>query len=189
MEQLPDAFCIDVRNHFNTGDNIAFAIDNGRLLTKTVEAGVKIVIPHGFKRRMLHKRYYSCLSEHPGGRKQYHSTRRYFHWPAVAVDCFTTDGQCPHCTRSRVDVRKHVKKLKPFPERTPLESVEIFVLGELIRTPRGHQYLLVITDRHTKLVRTIPVKTDSALEVARNLVHEWVFNYRPPVELLADNGG
>lgn len=39
------------------------------------------------------------------------------------------------------------------------------------------------------MIETIPLKTISAAAVARQLVHHWVFNYGPSIDLLADNGG
>ena len=53
---------------------------------------------------------------------------------------------------------------------------------------RGNKYLLVIVDRFTKLVRTVPLKGISASEVARAFVTHWVFSYGPPADLIADNG-
>lgn len=63
----------------------------------------------------------------------------------------------------------------------------IDVLGELIRTLRGHQYILIITERFPKLVRTITQKRITALTVAKAFVTYKVFVYGPPVPLLSDN--
>lgn len=78
--------------------------------------------------------------------------------------------------------------MKLFRATAPLESVAIDILGELIRTPRGQKYILVITDRFTKLVKAIPRKRMSAGEVAKLFVNHWVFNHGPPTELLSENG-
>ena len=64
----------------------------------------------------------------------------------------------------------------------------IDIVGELLRSPRRNKYLLVIVDRFTKLVRTVPLKRITASEVARAFVNHWVFGYGPPAELIADNG-
>lgn len=94
----------------------------------------------------------------------------------MAVDCYATVRRYPHCARNSIKLRQNVTELKLYPEKAPLGSVAIDVLVELIRTTRGNLYLLVITDRYTTLVETIPINTDSALELARHFVHEWVFN-------------
>ena len=57
-----------------------------------------------------------------------------------------------------------------------------------MRTPRGNRYLLVIVDRFTKLVKTVPLKNISASSVARAFVTHWVFKFGPPTDLISDNG-
>lgn len=69
----------------------------------------------------------------------------------------------------------------PLSCKAPLENVAIDVIGELITMSRENKCLLVASDRITKLVKTVPMKTDSAMEVARHFVHELVFNL--PAEL------
>ena len=86
-------------------------------------------------------------------------------------------------------MRRNVEQLQLFPATEALTSVCIDILGEFIKTPRRNEYLLVITDRFTKLTKTIPMKGISAAEVAKCFVNEWVFNYGPPKELISDNGG
>ena len=117
----------------------------------------------------------------------YNRIRRHFYWPALAIDCYITVRNCPDCSRNIIKLRKNVGSLKLFPAKAPLESVCIDILGELIRTPRGHRYLLVITDRFSMLVRTIPLKTVSAVEVEKAFVNNWVFTYGPPEDLISDN--
>ena len=78
--------------------------------------------------------------------------------------------------------------LKLFPARAPPEFVAIDILGELIKTPRGSCYMLVISDRFSKLVRTVPLKKVTASEVAKAFIHHWVFPDGAPVWLLSDNG-
>lgn len=46
----------------------------------------------------------------------------------------------------------------------------------------------MITERFTKLVKTIRLTGISAVEAAEEFVHTWGFNYRPQSDLIADNG-
>ena len=87
----------------------------------------------------------------------YKTLSRQFFWPALAVDCYAVSRNCAECARERVTLRQHSKELKLFPAKAPLESVSIDILGELVTTKRKNRYLLVICDRYTKLVRTIPL--------------------------------
>lgn len=54
--------------------------------------------------------------------------------------------------------------------------------------PRSNRYLLVITDRFTKPVLTVPLKGVSAAEFPQQFVNSWVLSYGPPTALIAENG-
>lgn len=53
---------------------------------------------------------------------------------------------------------------------------------------RRNRYILIISERYQKMVKTIPMKTESAEEVARYFNNEWVMNFGTPVEVLSDKG-
>ena len=162
VTQQSDAFCMDIRRRLNEGVVMAFGFNDAGLLIRKSEIGPQIVIPHVLKARVLHIHHYARLAGHPGGRKLYQTIRRYMYWPASAVDCYATVRRCPTCARNRIKLRKNVTELQLFPAEAPLELVSIDVLGELIKTARGHEYLLVITDRLTELTKTVPMKGLSA---------------------------
>lgn len=85
-------------------------------------------------------------------------------------------------------IAQQCERTPTFPAITPLESVATDLLRKLIGTPRGTRYLLVISHIFTKLVKTVPMKTDSAAGVSKHFANQWAFNYGPPCELLSDNG-
>jgi transposase InsO family protein len=62
------------------------------------------------------------------------------------------------------------------------------ILGPLPRTNHGNMFLLMISDRYTKVSRTVPLRTVMTLSVARAFVDKWVYLYGLPVSLLTDKG-
>lgn len=46
-----------------------------------------------------------------------------------------------------------------------------------------------MTDRYSKLTRTVPLNRITAENVAQAFISHWVFTYRAPVKILSDNGG
>lgn len=187
VAQLSDPFCTTIRQKINEGVLIPFDVSEDGLLIRKVSHD-QIVIPHALKERVLHIHHHARLAGHPGGRKLYMSIRRHMYWPALSVDCYATVRRCPTCAKNRIKLRSKSNPLKLFPASGPLESVAIDIFGPLLKTGKGNEYLLVISDRFTKLTKTVPIKSTGAGEVARAFTHEWVFNYGPPKELLADNG-
>ena len=100
----------------------------------------------------------------------------------MSLDVHATVRACADCPRERISLRKHANYLKLFPATTPLEFVSIDILGELKETPapRNNRYLLVITDRYSKLTRVVPLKRITAYTVAKAFCESWVFVYGPP---------
>jgi Integrase core domain len=78
--------------------------------------------------------------------------------------------------------------LKLFPAKGPLESVAMDILGPLPKSKHGNRFLLVITDRYSKVTQTVPLRAITALSVARAFCEQWVYVYGAPVTLLTDNG-
>lgn len=112
----------------------------------------------------------------------------YFYWSATAFDCYTIRRSCTECGKDVVELWKFWTKLTFLRARAPLTYIATDILGEVVRPKRGYRDLLVITDRFSKSVRTVPVKRITVAAVARAFVFHWVFIYIPPVTLLSGNG-
>ena len=104
------------------------------------------------------------------------------------MDVYQTVKKCSHCAREAGLLRKRKQHVSLFPAHEPLEFLAIDILGPLPKTPRGNQFILVVCDRFTKLVRTIPLRTITSLAVAQAFCYHWVFVYGMPKTLLSDNG-
>jgi hypothetical protein len=78
-----------------------------------------------------------------------------------------TVRHCIVCAKNRVTERKRTSFLKLFPASGPLEFVAIEILGPLPKTEHGNRFLLVISDRFSKLTITVPLRTITALDVAK----------------------
>ena len=172
----------------NNGKPVPFADDVNGILVRTALTHPQIVVPHELRARVLRAAHYHKLSAHPGGRKLYQKLRMHFYWPSMAVDAYGVVRNCVTCARNRIKLRKYASALKLFPARAPLEQVAIDLLGELIQTPRGNRFLLVITDRYTKLTKVVPLKRITSETVSQAFVQHWVLNYGSPSYVLSDNG-
>ena len=173
------------------GVTCPFKLDKRGLLVRTspVDKSEQIVVPEDLRSRVLFLAHFPRMSGHPGGTRMFSTLRRQYYWPSMAMDVHATVRGCPECAKERINLRKHASFLKLFPAAAPLEFVAIDILGPLRPTPAGNKYLLVITDRFSKLTKTVPLKTVTSFNVATAFCRNWVFVYGPPVYLLSDNGG
>ena len=78
--------------------------------------------------------------------------------------------------------------MKLFPATAQLDSVAIDILGPLPKSSRDFIFMLVISNRFTKLTQVVPLKRITAYDVAVAFVEHWVFKYGAPTTLLYDNG-
>jgi transposase InsO family protein len=106
----------------------------------------------------------------------------------MASDVAETVRNCATCAKNRIKERTRTSFLKLFPASAPLEFVAIDILGPLPKTGHGNRFLLVITDRFSKLTRTVPLRTTTALVCARAFCDPWVYAYGAPRHVLTDNG-
>jgi hypothetical protein len=79
--------------------------------------------------------------------------------------------------------------MKLFPPSAPLEFVGIGILGPLRGTKRGNRFLLVITERFSKVTKVVPQRNITADDVAVAFFVHWVSYFGPPLILVSDNGG
>jgi hypothetical protein len=96
--------------------------------------------------------------------------------------------RCDVCARNRIAEKRKTSPHNLFSAKGPLESVAMDILGPLPRTKHGNRFLLVIADRYSKVTKTIPLRTVTALSVSRASCDHWAYVYGPHVSLLTDNG-
>ena len=78
--------------------------------------------------------------------------------------------------------------MKLFMAEKPLEYVAADILGPIPRTKHGKRFILVVTDRFSKLTKTEALRSITSLSVAKAFCRTWVYNFGTPKKLLTDNG-
>jgi hypothetical protein len=113
--------------------------------------------------------------------------RRSLVWHRMTADVYETVQNCV-CAQNRISENRRTNPLKLFPAKGTLESVAMDILGPLPSTKHGNRFLLVITDRYSKVTKTVPLRVVTALYVTKAFCDHWGFAYDAPVSLLTDNG-
>ena len=189
--QRTDDFCQTVMTRQHMLKDSRFFEDRYGVLRRVDphdEDDSQVVVPKALRARILSLAHYPKLAGHPGQTRMYYTLRRSYYWPHMAADIFDTVKNCHQCAKNRIRLRKRTNPLALFPATVPLRSVAIDILGPLTTTKRKMRFMLVITDRFTKLTQVVPLRTITALNVANAFVEHWVFKYGPPETLISDNG-
>lgn len=135
-----------------------FEIDDNKRSVRTNDKGIKIFAWKFIKNGILYIKHYSLLASHQGGRKLYYKTWNYFHCPALAVNCGTSVQICLHSALNRLNLRNIVAIIKLFSIKEQLRSVCLHIYGQLIRTSWKNEHVIVITDRFSKMPKTVPCR-------------------------------
>ena len=80
------------------------------------------------------------------------------------------------------------KGSEAVPRGGPLGVRRGGLLGPQPKTAHGNQHVLVITDRFSKLTRSISLRTTTFSVVANGVLNNWVYVYRALRNVLTDNG-
>ena len=130
-----------------------------------------------------------ALAGHPGIKKTIQQIKRRFNWPGL--DKFVTDfvKSCPDCRRAKAIRHKPFGPLRflPIPER-PWSSLSMdFIEG--LPPSDGHDSILVVVDRLTKMSIFIPThKTLTSPQLARLFIQHVFAKHGVPIDIVSDRG-
>ena len=146
------------------------------------------VVPKRLRAKILYLAHHPRLVRRPGGTRMYSNLRREYYWPHMANDAFSTIRNCAPCAATWGTLVRHQKDLKLFPAAGRLDFVAMDLLGPSPKTTHGNRHVLFMTDRFTKLTRSILLRTTTASVVANAVLGNWVYVFGAPRYVLTDNG-
>ena len=188
-EQANDPVCQRYVALSNTTNSVFSLDEHGTLIrTSSLDGSKQIVVPRSLQQRLLYLSHYPLLAGHPGGTKLYETLRIQYYWMFMAHDCYETVRSCGDCAKARGAAQQTRRPLRLFPPSGPFEFIGMDILGPLTRSADDSRFVLVMTDRFTKLARAIPLKSATAKVVAETFLESWIFPYGIPDIVLTDNG-
>lgn len=125
---------------------------------------------------------------HLGPAKCASVARREFLWPGM-LQAFRNEVQsCDTCKACKPRTRNnHVPMGLSRVANTPFQRIALDHFGPTVRSRRGHRWLLVVVDIHTKFVLLKPCKTGKAAEVVRFLEDSVFLAFGVPEVVISDN--
>ena len=186
--QKADKECQQFAN--SVGIASQFDFDNRGILVRKAEidGALQKVIPRKLRERVIALSHKPITQGHPGETRLYNTMRHSYYWPFMSGDLAEHVKTCRSCVMARGLLHKKQHKTKVFPPSGPLDDIAMDLLGPLPQTRNGNQFILVITDRYSKLARAIPMNKTTAPFVAAAVLNNWIFCYGIPNTILTDNG-
>jgi hypothetical protein len=135
-----------------------------------------------------------CMLHDPPtrGHLGYHKTRKaveqVFYWPSMGDTILDYVRSCGSCQRNKTQRGKPAGLLQPLPvPEEPWSSVSMDFIVQLPKTSSGHDAILVIVDRLTKMTRFVPCDTEISAKGTATLFFREVFrSFGMPREIISD---
>lgn len=177
----PDAF----EDSPNLEELQKFIVQDGLILR---DRRVTLADDLDLKKEILQENHDSVLSGHPGSKKTLESVKRGYYWFRMQKEIAQYTSTCEVCNRSKPSRSKPKGLLKPLPvPARPWSSISMDFITNL-PSSQGHETILVVVDRLTKMASFIPCvgTKPNGLYTAR-LVFDNIFRHHGlPSDIVSD---
>ena len=132
-------------------------------------------------------------SAHDGGhldvKKTAEKMSERFNWPRGRASVTAYCKECQLCDQRKQPSTTPKAELVPSSELSPMQRIEIDVLGGLPMTHIGKCYVLVACDTYTKYMQAWPMRSQMAQETGMTLYRNWFTVHGVPERVHSDQGG
>lgn len=170
--QAEHRYCQNI--HFMLGIAPVWVYTKTGLLCRKslVDGSSQVIVLLKYQTTVLYSAYFPKLAKPPDVRRMYDSLGRQYYWSYTPMDVQTLVLQRRLCRRRRPS-ETHQQLHKLFPSSVLLEIIAIDILELLQQTKQGNQFIVVLTDRFTKLTRAHYVTKSTAPHVATVVLEHW----------------
>ena len=165
------------------------------LLYQEEERTLKLAIPSvsgsefsALKEKIISECHDTAYSGHLGIENTYQLVKRSYTWPGMKADVALYVSRCPTCQTTKNANQKPAGLLQPLqiPEQK-WSSISMDFIMQLPKTRAGHDAILVIVDRLTKMIHLVPTTTEVTAEETADLLIKFVFKYHGvPISIVSD---
>ena len=122
---------------------------------------------------MIHNNHDLAIAGHSGYIKTYAKIARAYYWPNMGKDIRKHVQECDACQRTKSVNHPPIGKLQPLPiPSRAWESIAMDFLGPLPQSISGHDMILIIIDRLTKMAIFIPTYSTASSKDTAELFYE-----------------
>ena len=166
--------------HLNDG-NVSLCIPEGHFIKPK---GLRTRVP--LREALLRECHDSPCMGHRGTNKTFLAMRKLFYWPNMARTIGKYIRSCKACNRAKSSTRQRIAIHPNMCPKGPFHSLTMDFVTDLPEV-KGKNQILVVVDRFTKKLWTIPLNgTATTIDVAQKL-HKHIFRERGlPLQIISD---
>uniref|UniRef100_A0A146M517 RNA-directed DNA polymerase n=1 Tax=Lygus hesperus TaxID=30085 RepID=A0A146M517_LYGHE len=147
----------------------------------------RLLVPSKWREQVVRQCHAPPWHGHRGRDKTWQYLRSRYYWEGMKADVARMVRSCESCSRLKAGGPKAPIQMVQIPGQ-PMELVSMDIVDPGVRTPEGYRYILTHIDHATRYAGAIPLKTQTAEEVARVFVKDIVLRWGTPKQLLTDQG-
>ncbi len=124
--------------------------------------GLQICVPNhvSLKQKIMYEMHAAPYSGHLGTGNTERNIAQHYWWPHLQAEVTEYVKTCPVCQRNRKPTHKPYGEMLSLPvPRDTWTSVSMDFVTGLPTTPRGHDSIMVVVDRMSKMVHLIATQT------------------------------
>ncbi|KAL4101226.1 hypothetical protein QTP88_021246 [Uroleucon formosanum] len=131
----------------------------------------------------------SILGGHAGVEKTIKKIKRQFNWPGLKVDVKNYIKNCESCQKNKI-TNKKIKQPMVITSTSskPFEKIFLDIVGPLVTTVSGNNYILTMQDDLTKYSLGVPLPNHTGNTVAEAFVVNFICSHGIPETILTDQG-
>ncbi|GJP36238.1 hypothetical protein CLOM_g20769 [Closterium sp. NIES-68] len=140
-------------------------------------------------RQLLLEEYHDVLyAGHFGSNKTLTGIAKHYYWPLLAEDVQKFVTSCDTCQRMKSSKQKKAGLLQPLPvPEQPWQVVSLDFITGLPPTTSGHNAILVVIDKFSKMGHFIPTHTTARTEETAQLFVRYIISQHGiPTTLISD---
>ena len=147
-----------------------------------------MVIPRALRVEILMEYHNSKIGGHQGVMRTYERIRSLYYWPSLFKDVQNWVLACGDCQSGKGNPSLRVHSPGNIVPQYPAQVVSMDLTAALPLTPRGYKYLMMCQLMFSGYVIAIPLKTKSALEVAKGYYQHVFLRFGASEALRSDRG-
>jgi transposase InsO family protein len=167
-----------------------YTVEDKLLYYRTDEFGPwRLCLPDiPYRKTVIHNNHDLAIAGHPGYTKTYAKIARAYYWPNMGNDIRKHVRECDSCQRTKSANHPPAGILRPLPiPSRAWESIAMDFVGPLPKSVSGHDMILVIIDRLTKMARFIATySTTTSRNVAELFLQEVFRHHGLPSNIISD---
>jgi transposase InsO family protein len=148
----------------------------------------QLIVPVRYRKELFQRAHSGMSGGHLGLERTESQLGRRMYWPTWKSDAALWLQWCKPCAQYHRGPPPKQAELNPFLASSPFEVLSIDITGPHPKSKDGNEYILTAVDIFSKWAEAMPIRSHTAVIVARRLVDNIFSRFGVPLRILSDQG-